>query len=120
MNAATPPGQGARFTVPVDREGSEETSVQETPATAPHGRASNCPALPRTRGDCPAERPCPFAGHCRYGLPAGACALDVAGEGEHTLEEIAATMGLAGEQVRQTELSALRKLARRPAAEDAW
>jgi hypothetical protein len=61
--------------------------------------------------------------HCRYHLehrgygehrlkPTRDCALDVANEGEHTLDEVAAVLGVSAEHVRQVEARALRKLRR--------
>jgi len=83
------------------------------------------PKAPRTRGDCPLERPCPHF-RCRYhmfeawrlhvGWSASelteTCALDVADRGPATLNEIAQMWGISRERVRQLEASALRKLAR--------
>ena len=66
-------------------------------------------APPRTRGECPVERPCPHTG-CRYHLPT-ACALDVADEGAHTLAEVADLLGISRERVRQIEATAYRRLA---------
>ena len=59
---------------------------------------------------------------CRYHLahrqpgehyvePLRDCALSVANEGPHTLEEVAAISGVTREWVRQLEVSALEKLA---------
>lgn len=93
------------------------------------------PTRPRTRGDCVnGLRPCPWA--CRYSLmyevtdaggvkvlhpgPDGftdqdytgpSCALDVADDGEHVLEDIAPPLNITRERVRQLEERALRKLA---------
>ena len=61
--------------------------------------------------------------HCRYHLehrsygehrlrPTRDCALDVANEGERTLDEVAAVLGVSAEHVRQVEARALRKLRR--------
>ena len=61
--------------------------------------------------------------HCLYHLehrgygehrlePTRDCALDVANEGEHTLDEVAAVLGVSAEHVRQVEARALRKLRR--------
>lgn len=66
-------------------------------------------APPRTRGECPVERPCQHTG-CRYHLPT-ACALDVADEGAHTLAEVADLLGISRERVRQIEATACRRLA---------
>jgi hypothetical protein len=68
-------------------------------------------------------RPCPFFS-CRYHiwpdiklragkLPEESCALDVADEGVHTLEEVGNIFGLTRERVRQILASALSKLRRR-------
>lgn len=84
---------------------------------------------PATRGECPAERPCPFV-TCRHNLavevtgkgvvqtPLGEepeawgnnCALDHAARGDMTLEEVGEVMGLTRERIRQIESSALAKL----------
>lgn len=63
---------------------------------------------PRTRKDCPTERPCKHTG-CRYHLPT-ACALDVADDGGATQETIADLLGVSKERVKQIEASACRKL----------
>lgn len=67
-------------------------------------------------------RPCPFV-ECRYHLhrrdkgthapehvPIETCALDVADEGPHTLEEVARLLGVVRERVRQVEASAIYRL----------
>ena len=69
------------------------------------------------------QRPCPYY-TCRYHiwadiklragiLPDESCALDVADEGVHTLEEVGNIFGLTRERVRQILASALSKLRRR-------
>ena len=86
---------------------------------------------PRTRGECPKTRPCPWVS-CKHHLyldvnpetgsikinfpdlepwelPA-TCALDVAERGGSTLEEIGEVMNLTRERVRQVEVRALLKL----------
>jgi hypothetical protein len=80
--------------------------------------------VPTTRGQCKAApRPCPFLS-CRYhiwpdiklradSLPKQSCALDVADEGSHTLEQIGDIYGLTRERVRQILAAAIAKLLRR-------
>lgn len=79
---------------------------------------------PKTRGDCAGgERPCPWVS-CRYNThlevdskgvitvrenAASSCVLDVADEGEHTLEEVGEALGLVREAVRLIERSASKK-----------
>lgn len=88
---------------------------------------------PRTRGECPTERPCPWVS-CKYHLyvdmtAAGnlklnfpdlepweleqSCALDVADGGSTTLEEVGRLTNLTRERVRQIEARALARLIRR-------
>jgi hypothetical protein len=66
--------------------------------------------FPRTRAECPVARPCEFAGRCRHGLPGGRCVLDLAAEGEHTLDEIATALGLSHAAATTTLRDALRRL----------
>lgn len=97
--------------------------------------------MPESRSECRlAERPCPIL-RCRWHLfldvtPEGTikfnfphllasdgtpdldgmpetCALDVAEEGEHTLEEVGALVNLTRERVRQCEQASVLKLRRR-------
>jgi len=93
---------------------------------------------PQTRGDCvDGPRPCPWVG-CRYHLyldltvdgtlkvpkhiepedMAVSCALDVAEDGERSLEAIGGLMFLDRESVRSAEVVALVKLRRRRRTED--
>lgn len=87
---------------------------------------------PRTRGECPTERPCPWVS-CRHHLyldiqpRTGAiklnfpdievedmpesCSLDVADRGGATLEAAGAMMNLTRERVRQLEVMALGRFA---------
>src|SRR5262249_1733293 len=89
---------------------------------------------PRTRGDCAGvPRPCPFV-TCKYSTynlraaaraiangaeppdpterdPRFSCTLDIADEGEATLEDVGRALGESRERVRQIEASARRKLA---------
>lgn len=75
--------------------------------------------------DCAAPASEAWCSHteCRYHLanrqpgehhvePLRDCALSVANEGPHTLEEVARVSGVTREWVRQLEASALEKLAR--------
>ena len=73
-----------------------------------------------THGDdarvCRQTECCYHLEHRGYGehrlRPTRDCALVVASEGEHTLEEVAAVLGVSRERVRQIEEHALRKLRR--------
>lgn len=93
---------------------------------------------PRTRGECPTTRPCPWVG-CRYHLYlevhprngsilfsfpdlepwelAETCALDAAERADRkngfTLQEVADRMNITRERVRQLQDHALEKLAKR-------
>lgn len=63
------------------------------------------------------ETRCPYhleyRGYGEHRLqPTRDCALVVASEGEHTVEEVAAVLGVSRERVRQIEERALRKLRR--------
>ena len=103
---------------PVDDHDAEPADVDEPQAYAIE--------RPRRRGDCAdGPRPCPWLG-CRYHMAlrirrlsitvdpafwAGemrhTCALDVAAEGEHTLEAVGDLWGLSRERIRQIEQGAL-------------
>jgi len=87
--------------------------------------------LPLTRADCiDGPRPCLHVS-CRHNLytdvtwagslvvrdaepedmpPAGSCALDIAEDGAHTLEEVATALGITKERARQIEEEALAKM----------
>lgn len=89
---------------------------------------------PRTRGDCArVPRPCPFVS-CRHSLwgeitiagnlkryrpdvapwempPRESCALDVADEGQHTLEDAARALNVTRERARQIEAVAFTRVA---------
>lgn len=70
----------------------------------------DAPPPPLTRHECArGPRPCP-AVRCRHQLPEGACSLDVADDGGHTLADVARILGVTRERVRQIEYAALRKL----------
>ncbi len=79
------------------------------------------PERPLVRGDCSEiPRPCPFVS-CRYHLAADSrdgmsylysCALDVAEDGAHTLEEVGQILGMATDDVREIEVTALSRLRR--------
>ena len=87
------------------------------------------PERPRTRAECPVERPCPWVG-CRYHLfldvtsngsiklnfpdlepweLLNSCALDLADEGMHTLDEIGQVMNITRERVRQIQEKAKKR-----------
>jgi len=97
----------------------QSASAPQPPADAPqrarHPSLMGCVdhGLPRA--------PCPQT-ECRYHLaqrgpwehatsPMRDCAIDVANEGPHTLEEVATFIGLTEERVRQIEERALELLA---------
>lgn len=67
-------------------------------------------------GTCRQTQCCYHLEHRRYGehrlKPTRDCALAVANEGEHTLDEVASVLGVSTEHVRQIEGRALRKLRR--------
>ena len=67
-------------------------------------------------GACRQTQCCYHLEHRGYGehrlKPTRDCALAVANEGEHTVEEVAAVLGVSRERVRQIEERALRKLRR--------
>lgn len=89
------------------------------------------PERPRTRAECPTERPCPWAG-CRHHLAldvdvetgsiklnfphleidemAETCALDVADRGGAILDIVGQMLNLTRERVRQIERPALQQL----------
>lgn len=79
------------------------------------------PQKPAHRGECAElRRPCPFSS-CRYHLAPDSrdgapflysCALDVADDGAHTLDEVAEILGTSPESVRDVEVAALVKLRR--------
>lgn len=102
----------------------EPLSPEDVAILAEHQR-------PRTRGECvDGPRPCPWAS-CRYNLGIvkikndgepvvrelaeadESCALDVADDGNHYLEEVAELLGVSREHIRQIEERAVRKLKRR-------
>ncbi len=92
----------------------------------PSEKAGELPARPVTRGDCAnMPRPCPYVscahhlyldvregtGTIKLNFPGRevwelthSCALDVADEGAHTLEQIGAIVNLTRERVRQVEV----------------
>ena len=90
--------------------------TEPLPATREHWR-------PRRRADCSLiTRPCPYFGcvhHLRHDVsPFGtlyeyestrSCALDVAEEGEHTLQEVAEIMGISTSLAAYLEHRALKK-----------
>ncbi|MEO6601564.1 MAG: sigma factor-like helix-turn-helix DNA-binding protein [Polyangiaceae bacterium] len=94
------------------------TAVPATPAAIVHLRRYSDVA------ECVDSEP-PGAGcsqtDCRYHLanrgywehhlrPTRDCSLDVANEGPHTLDEVAAVLGVSGERVRQIEEEAIEHL----------
>jgi hypothetical protein len=97
------------------------THLREVAADPEHPEHTHR-SLPLTRGECPTERPCQYLS-CRHHMAvddgddglrvyelaedAPSCSLDVAADGEHTLEEIAQMLGITRERVRQIETQAL-------------
>lgn len=97
------------------------------------------PSRPRTRAECPTERPCPFTmckfhlyldvdrrGEMRLTFPdkevweiPQTCVLDLAERGGMTLEEVGRVLNLTRERVRQLEARALGILKRRASYEPA-
>lgn len=92
--------------------------------------------VPKTRGDCPTVRPCPYLACTKHkwlvlqqdrpGNPASgaqgettirpigeSCSLDVADRGPHTLEEVGDELDVSATRINQIEQSALRKFKRR-------
>ena len=78
------------------------------------------PDLPECLDDRAPGTPCQHT-ECRHHLahrghwehrlkPTRDCAIDVANEGPHTLDEVAAVLGTSGERVRQIEEQALELL----------
>ncbi|HKY38414.1 MAG TPA: sigma factor-like helix-turn-helix DNA-binding protein [Polyangiaceae bacterium] len=83
-----------------------------------HGRYAHVAACSHQGppGTCQ-ERPCRYhlahRGHSEHQLtPSRDCALDVANEGPHTREQVAAVLGLSDERLRQIEKRALGRLKR--------
>ena len=83
-------------------------------------RLRRYPDLPDCVDDGPPDARCAHI-DCRYHLahrdhwehalhPTHDCAIDVANEGPHTLDEVAAFLGLTGERVRQIEELAFEQL----------
>lgn len=99
---------------------------KEPPASAPQPLAdapqrTRYPNLMGCVDNGVPRAPCPHTA-CRYHLaqrgpwehatsPTRDCAIDVANEGPHTLEEVATFIGLSEERVRQLEERALELLA---------
>jgi hypothetical protein len=78
----------------------------DVPACSHHGALGTCQ-----------ERQCRYhlaqRGYSEHQLtPTRDCALDVANEGPHTREEIAAVLGISDERLRQIEKRALARLKR--------
>lgn len=71
--------------------------------------------LPLTRGECErGPRPCPHRS-CRYRTESesASCALDIADDGEHSLDEVGSVLGLTLQRVAQIQDEALKKCASR-------
>lgn len=98
--------------------------AQVVPLTHPL-RSKRFPTVPQCGMPETAPRlPC-VRTSCRYHLahrshqdhdltPTRDCALEVAAEGAHTLEQVAVFLGMSKERVRQIEESALAKLRQKP------
>jgi hypothetical protein len=69
------------------------------------------PAKARTRDGCD-DRPRPCRRRCRYRLPRGLCALELAGERPRDIDEIAELLGATRGAVRKAICDALNKLRR--------
>lgn len=117
-------------------ESSVRFSRRELDAGRIHLELVDASGRPLTRGDCAdAPRPCPWVG-CSHNLfldvtdaesikfnfpdlepdevpPEKSCALDVADQGGATLEDVACTMNVTRERVRQVEEKAIQLLRQR-------
>lgn len=108
------------------------SNAAEDLAWAPHADSppERVVHLPRYPGidDCVEEQPEGLCSHheCRYHLahrgywdhavaPNRDCSLDVANEGPHTQDEVAAALGMSTERVRQLEQNAIESLRMEPA-----
>lgn len=107
-----------------------QPSQPAQPATSPSPpRQRRYPDLSECVEDGPSSPKCTHT-ECRYHLahrgywehshePTRDCAIDVANEGPHTLDEVAAVLGVSGERVRQVEEQAFEQLRDNPTLK-AW
>ena len=111
--------------------GPARASLAIAPIDSPPSAASPSPPLIRRYSDLsdcvdhgPPGAACQHT-ECRYHLahrgywehhlkPTRDCAIDVANEGPHTLDEVAAVLGVSGERARQIEEQALAYLKHNP------
>ncbi len=88
--------------------------ADERPPLTRFGTAGECtdvgpPGSPCARTDC--RYHLAHRGYWEHRLkPTRDCALEVANEGPHTLDEVAAVLGVSGERVRQIEEEAIAHL----------
>jgi hypothetical protein len=110
----TKPGDGSQGDVRHAGTNGHELSAQQSRRFPLIDECSNSDGA----GACSQTHCCYHLKHRGYGehrlKPTRDCALVVANEGAHTLDEVASVLGVSAEHVRQIEARALRKLRRSP------